>query len=130
MRNKLSTLALAAVLAVGASGIAFAQTCPPGYAFDGAYCQPAPTPGGVVGGAANAAGAIVGGAVGAAGAIAGGAVNAAGNVAAGTVGAVTGQPPYPPPPPAYGSPYQAPGYNTVTCPPGHRLDAGACYPLR
>jgi hypothetical protein len=81
MINKLRTLALAAALATGASGIAFAQSCPPGYWFDGAYCRPAATPGGVVGGAANAAGAIVGGAVGAAGAIVGG-----------TVGAITGAP--------------------------------------
>lgn len=128
MRNRISTLALAAALTLGASGIALAQGCPPGYAFDGAYCQPAPTPGGIVGGAANAAGNIVGGAVGAAGAIAGGAVNAAGNIVGGTVGAVTGQPPYPPPPPAYGSTY--PSGSTVTCPPGYVLNSGACYQVR
>ena len=116
MRNRLSTLALAAVLTAGASGIALAQTCPPGYMFDGAYCQPGPTPGGIVGGAANAAGAIVGGAA-----------NAAGNIVGGTVGAITG---YPPPPPAYGSSYPPPGNVTISCPRGYVLDAGACWPVR
>lgn len=106
MRNRISTLALAAVLAVGASGIALAQTCPVGYWFDGAYCQP----GGVVGGAANAAGAIVGGAV-----------NTAGAIAAGTVGAVTGQPPY------YGSSVPPPA---PACPPGYVLYSTGCYPAR
>jgi hypothetical protein len=81
MINRLRTMALAAALATGASGTALAQTCPPGYMFDGAYCQPAATPGGVVGGAVGAAGAIAGGAIGAAGAIVGG-----------TVGAITGAP--------------------------------------
>jgi hypothetical protein len=81
MRNTLATLALAATLTAGVSGIAFAQACPPGYMLQGGYCQPAPTPGGVVGGAVGAAGAIAGGAIGAAGAIVGG-----------TVGAVTGAP--------------------------------------
>ena len=51
MRNTLATLALAATLTAGVSGIAFAQACPPGYMLQGGYCQPAPTPGGVVGGA-------------------------------------------------------------------------------
>jgi len=111
MRNRLGTLALAAALAVGASGIAFAQTCPPGYLLNGGYCQPAPTAGGVVGGAVGTAGAIAGGAVNAAGAIAGGAVNAAGAIAGGAVGAVAA-------PPGYGA----------TCPPGYILDRGACYP--
>jgi hypothetical protein len=106
MQNRLSTLALATVLAVGASSMALAQTCPPGYMFDGAYCQPT---GGIVGGALNAAGAIVGG----------------------TVGAVTGYPPYPPPPPAYGSSSPPlPGNVTISCPVGYVLDAGACWPVR
>ena len=118
MQNRLSTLAFAAVLAVSASSMALAQTCPPGYIFDGAYCQPAATPGGIVGGAANAAGAIVGGAA-----------NAAGAIVGGTVGAVTGYPP-PPPPPAYGSSYPPPGNVTVSCPRGYVLDAGACWPVR
>src|SRR5689334_5372556 len=77
MISKLRTLALAAALVTGASGMALAQGCPPGYYYDGAYCQPGATPGGVVGGAANAAGAIVGGAANAAGAIVGGTVGAA-----------------------------------------------------
>lgn len=136
MRNRLSTLALAAVLAAGASGIAVAQTCPPGYVLQGAYCQPTPTPGGVVGGAANAAGAIVGGAVDTAGAIAGGAVNTAGAIAGGTVGAVTGQPPAPPPPAASGgsTPPAASGSSTPppqqanTCPTGMMLYLGSCFP--
>ena len=93
MINKLRTLALAAALATGASGIALAQSCPPGYWFDGAYCRAGATPGGVVGGAANAAGAIVGGAA-----------NTAGAIVGGTVGAVTGAPYYAP------QPYYAPTY--------------------
>jgi hypothetical protein len=88
----LRTMTLAAALATGASGIALAQSCPPGYWFDGAYCRPAGGPG-VVGGAANAAGAIVGGAA-----------NTAGAIVGGTVGAVTGAPYYAP------QPYYAPTY--------------------
>jgi hypothetical protein len=109
MINKLRTMALAAALATGASGIAFAQGCPPGYYYDGAYCRPGATPGGVVGGAVGTAGAIASGAIGTAGAIAGG-----------TVGAVTGAP-------YYGSPYPAPAY-APTCPAGYYLSQGACYP--
>ena len=109
MINQLRTMALAAAMVTGASGIALAQGCPPGYLYDGAYCQPAATPGGVVGGAANAAGAIVGGAA-----------NTAGAIVGGTVGAVTGAP-------YYGSTYPAPAYGP-TCPAGYYLAQGACYP--
>ena len=94
MINRFRTMALAAALVTGASGIALAQGCPPGYMFDGRYCQPAGAPG-VVGGAANAAGAIVGGAA-----------NTAGAIVGGTVGAVTGAPYYAPAPqPYYGTSY-------------------------
>jgi hypothetical protein len=86
----LKTLAIAAGLAIGVSGVAMAQTtvvvtCPDGYALANGSCQPIAAPGGVVGGA-----------VGAAGAIAGGAVNTAGAIAGGTINAVTGNPPPPP----------------------------------
>ena len=94
MINRFRTMALAAALVTGASGIALAQGCPPGYMFDGRYCQPAGGPG------------VVGGAVGTAGAIASGAIGAAGAIAGGTVGAVTGAPYYAPAPaPYYGSSY-------------------------
>jgi hypothetical protein len=119
MRHGFGTLALAAALTAGASGIALAQTCPPGYFFQAGYCQPAnPVSGAAAGGAAGAAageatggpvGAVVGGALGtAAGAVSG---------AAGTVGAVTGAPP-----PGYVAP--------ATCPPGMAVVNGACYPVR
>ncbi len=102
MRYILGTLALAAALAAGASGSAFAQGCPPGYMLYGGYCQPAATPGGVVGGAVGTAGAIAGGALGVAGAVVGG-----------TVGAVTGAPTYAP-----------------ACSPGYVFYNGGCYPAR
>jgi hypothetical protein len=107
MISKLRTMALAAALVTGASGMALAQGCPPGYYYDGAYCRPGA--GGVVGGAANAAGAIVGGAA-----------NTAGAIVGGTVGAVTGAP-------YYGSPYPAPGY-APACPAGYYMSQGGCYP--
>ena len=127
MRYGLSTLALAAALSAGASGIAVAQTCPPGYFFQGGYCQPAnPVSGAAAGGAAGAAagaatggpvGAVVGGAVGTAAGAVSGAANTAGEIVGGTVGAVTGAPP-----PGYVAP--------VTCPPGMVFSNGACYPVR
>ena len=126
MRNRLSTLALAAVLTAGASGIALAQTCPPGYAFDGAYCRPGapgysyaptdPASGAVAGGAAGAAaGAATGGPV---GAVVGGAIGAATGTVAGTANAVTGAP-------VYGSSYPPPASG---CAPGFYWYNGACYP--
>ncbi len=108
MKNRFGTLALAAALTVGVSSIAMAQ-CPPGYAWYGGACQPAATPGGIVGGAIGTAGAIAGTAIGTAGAIAGTAVGAA----AGTAAAVVGAYPY--------------GYNGPRCPRGYRFYSGACY---
>ena len=83
MSNRMKTFAIVAALIAGTASVAMAQgyACPAGYVFAGGVCQPAATPGG-----------IVGGAVGAAGAIAGGALNTAGAIAGGTVGAVTGAP--------------------------------------
>lgn len=107
MPKSLRILAIAAVLAAGASGAAIAQgynSCPPGYTLIGGACQ-------VTSGAVGAAGAIAGGAVGAAGAIAGGALNATGNIVGGTVGAVTGAPP-------------------PTCPAGYVYYNGGCYSRR
>ena len=129
MRNTLGTLALAAALATGASGIAFAQSCPPGYMLQGAYCQPAPmpaygyAPSNPVTGAASgaAAGAAAGGAAaGPVGAIVGGALGTATGAVAGTVNAVA---PYP----VYGSGYPAPA---PACSPGYTLYNGGCYPAR
>ena len=107
MRYGLSTLALAAALSAGASGIAVAQTCPPGYFFQGGYCQPANP----------VSGAVVGGAVGTAAGAVSGAANTAGEIVGGTVGAVTGAPP-----PGYVAP--------MACPPGMVFSNGACYPVR
>jgi hypothetical protein len=124
MRNRLSTLALAAVLATGASGIALAQTCPPGYAFDGAYCRPYsyapsnPVSGAVAG---EAAGAAAGGAAaGPVGAVVGGAIGAATGTVAGTANAVTGAP-------VYGSSYPPPA---PACPPGYVMYTTGCYRAR
>jgi hypothetical protein len=131
MKHTLVGLAAFAALAAGTSAAALAQTCPPGHVLraDG-LCYAAATPGGVVGGAANAAGNVVSGTLGAAGAIAGGAVNTAGSIVGGTVGAATGTlaPPPPPPPVAYGS--STPPAEIVACPPGYTLWAGGCYPAR
>ncbi|MGA8399609.1 MAG: hypothetical protein WB697_06950 [Stellaceae bacterium] len=97
------TFAIAAVLAAGVSGIAMAQSCPPGYAFYGGACRAAtaapggysnPASGAVNGEASGAAsgyatggpvGAIVGGAVG----TATGAVTGAANTATGVVNGAT-----------------------------------------
>ena len=97
MVEKLKTLAIAAALCAGASGVAMAQTytCPVGYIYMNGICQPTASPAGVVGAAVDTAGAI----------------------AAGTIGAVTGATPPPPAyygssyPPAYGSSY-APAYGS------------------
>jgi hypothetical protein len=102
---KLKTFAIAAALALGASGAAMAQyTCPAGYTYAAGVCQPTAAPGGYsnpVSGAAsgpaagatrgaNAAGpvgaVVVGGALG----TAGGAVGGAANTVTGVTGAVTG----------------------------------------
>lgn len=107
MREAFRTLVIAAALAVGASGAAFAQGCPAGYTLVGGVCQ-------ITTGAVGAAGAVAGGAVGAAGAITGGALNAAGNIVGGTVGAVTGAPTAP----------------TPTCAPGYVYYNSGCYPAR
>ena len=101
---KLKTFAIAAVLALGASGAAMAQyTCPAGYTYAAGVCQPTAAPGGYsnpVSGtlsgtaagatrgsnAAGPVGAVVGGALGAAS----GAVGGAANTVTGVTGAVTG----------------------------------------
>jgi len=132
MTRTLKTLAVAAALCAGASGVAMAQTyvCPGGYVYMNGVCQTVASPAG-----------IVGGAVGTAGAIAGGALDAAGNIAAGTVGAVTGTPPA-----YYGSSYPAgyasgypvyagsyPVYDSrypayrYACPSGYHFSGGGCY---
>lgn len=126
--NRMS-FAIAAVLAVGVSGAAMAQVCPPGYAFYGGACRPAaagPAPGGysnpasgaVNGEASGAAsgyaaggpvGAVVGGAVG----TATGAVTGAANTATGVVNGATA--------PLTGG----------ACPVGYYIASnGYCYPRR
>ena len=45
MNNKLKTLALGAALAIGVSGAAFAQSCPPGYYFSAGACYAGAAPG-------------------------------------------------------------------------------------
>ena len=125
MRKTLSTLAIAAALAAGISGSAFAQyACPAGYTFYGGTCQPYgyapsnPVSGAAAGAATGAAtGAAVGGPV---GAVVGGAIGTATGAAAGTVNAATGAP-------VYGSSYPPPG---PACAPGYMLYNGGCYPAR
>ena len=119
MIQTLKTLAAAAALATVASGAAMAQMCPAGYVLTGTVCQPAATPGGIVGGAINGAGQIVGGALNAAGTVAGAAVGTAGAVAGTAVGAVA-------PPPAYGSSVPP----APACAPGYTYYSGGCYPAR
>jgi len=131
MTSKLKTLAVAAAMIAGTSGLAIAQTCPPGYFFSAGTCQPGaptgayapnnPVSGAAAGGAAGAAsGAAAAGPV---GAIVGGALGTASGAVAGTVNGVTGAPvtAYP----TYGSstPPAAPA-----CAPGYTFYSGACYP--
>jgi len=132
MGNKFKMLALGAVFAVSASGAAMAQTCPAGYAWNGAVCAPMTTapgyayaPNNPVSGAA--AGANAGVAEGAAaagpvGAIVGGALGTAGGALAGTTNMVTGAPVAP----VYGGSTPPAGYGP--CPVGYTLYNGSCYP--
>ena len=126
MNNKLKMLAIAAVMAAGASTAAMAQ-CPPGYGLYGGVCQPAGgayAPGNPVSGAATgaAAGAASGeAAAGPVGAIVGGAIGTATGTLAGTANMVTGAPTV-----AYGS--SAPP--APACAPGYMLYSGGCYPAR
>ena len=138
MRNRLSTLAIAAALAVGASSVAMAQSysgysCPAGYVYAGGVCQPAPAygyaPSNPVSGAAagGAAGAAAGGAAGGpVGAVVGGAVGTATGAVAGAANAATGIATGYPPPPAYGTSYPPP----PGCGPGYMMYNGGCYPAR
>jgi len=113
MRNTLIGLAIFGAILAGAAAGALAQVCPAGTVWQAGACRavPAPGPGGVVAGAANAAGAVAGGAVATAGAIAGGAINTAGQIVGGTLGAVAGQP-------------------ISVCPAGMVLYADRCYLAR
>lgn len=130
MGNKFKVLALGAALALGASGAAFAQSCPPGYYWSGGACYMAPAsgvyaPNNPVSGAA--AGASAGAAEGAAaagpvGAIVGGALGTAGGALAGTTNMVTGAPVAP----VYGS--SAPPAAYGPCPYGYAPYRGYCYP--
>jgi hypothetical protein len=121
MVEKLKTLAIAAALCAGASGVAMAQTytCPVGYIYMNGICQPTASPAGVVGAAVDTAGAI----------------------AAGTIGAVTGATPPPPayygssyPPDyssgyaGYGNTYPAPHQPGTACSYGYYQSSGGCFP--
>lgn len=126
MTNKLKMLAIAAVVAAGASSAAMAQ-CPPGYAWNGGACQPAGAyaPNNPVSGAASGAssGAAAGNAAaGPVGAIVGGALGTATGTIAGTTNMVTGAPVATT---GTSMPPTAPG-----CPTGYALYAGGCYPAR
>ncbi len=117
MPTRLKIFVIAAALAAGTSSAAMAQyACPPGYAFYGGVCQPAPGyPGGPVSGAAagGAAGAANGGAAaGPVGAIIGGALGTAAGAVAGTANALVGAPAAP------------------VCGPGYVYYSGGCYPAR
>src|SRR5436309_15137847 len=105
MPTRLKILALAAMLAAGASSAALAQyVCPPGYTYYGGICQPMGSPGysnpvsgAVLGEAAGAASGYR--AAGPVGAVVGGALGTAAGTLSGTAGMVTGGAP---PPPASG----------------------------
>ncbi|MBV9829276.1 MAG: hypothetical protein JO001_26970 [Alphaproteobacteria bacterium] len=132
MTNKLKTLAIAAALITGASGMAMAQSygCPAGYVYSGGMCQPVannPVSGAFSGaqqgmqqGAAQ--GGIVGGIVGGALGTATGTIAGTTNAVGGTVNAVTGAPMMAPPPPG--------GPMAGACPAGYTLYNGSCYPAR
>jgi hypothetical protein len=129
MLPKLNTLAIAAALAVGTSGVAMAQyACPQGYTYYNGTCQPAPAPapaypsayppaypsGPLSGAAAGEANGAANGAAaaGPVGAIVGGALGTATGAVAGTANALAGGPPTPPP----------------TCAAGYTYYNGGCYP--
>jgi hypothetical protein len=133
MPAKLKTLAIAAALAVGTSGVAMAQyACPQGYTYYNGTCQAAPAPapaypaapapaypsaypsGPLSGAAAGEANGAANGAAaaGPVGAIVGGAVGTATGAVGGTVNALAGGPPTP----------------TPACGPGDTYYNGACYP--
>lgn len=126
MGNRLKILALGAALAVGASGAAFAQACPPGYALQGGMCYPAGqvyAPNNPLSGAA--AGAASGGAAGAAaagpiGGIVGGALGTAGGALAGTANMLTGAP-------VATTGTSVPPVGPDACGPGMVLWQGYCY---
>jgi hypothetical protein len=107
--------AITTALVVGASSVALAQVCPPGYTYYGGVCQPMgsqgysnPVSGAVSGEAAGAASGYR--AAGPVGAVVGGALGTAAGTLSGTAGMVTG-----------GSPQPA------ACPSGYRLYNGYCY---
>jgi hypothetical protein len=111
MGNKLKTLALSTVLAIGVPGVAFAQTYAPNNPVSGAA-------------AGASAGAAQGNAAaGPIGAIVGGAVGTATGTLSGTANMITGGPTT-----AVGAP--PPGAPVGTCPPGQVLYQGLCYPQR
>jgi len=128
MNNKFKTLALGAALAIGVSGAAFAQACPPGYYWSGGACYAgaasgAYAPNNPVSGAA--AGANAGAQQGAAaagpvGAIVGGAIGTATGTLSGTTNMLTGAPTA-----TVGT--TAPAVVPGSCPPGTVLYQGACY---
>jgi hypothetical protein len=112
MRTRLTTVAIAAALAAGASSAAMAQ-CPPGYGFYGGVCRPMGSPGysnpisGAVSG--EAAGAASGyNTAGPVGAVVGGALGTAAGTLSGTANMVTGSPP-------------------AACPRGYQFYNGYCY---
>jgi hypothetical protein len=130
MTKTICMLALGGALAVGTSGAALAQACPPGTHWHLNACYPGPAPAyaptnPVSGAAAGAAaGAATGGAAAVpVGAIVGGALGTAAGAVGGTANMVTGAPVA-----TYGTtaPPAAPG----GCAPGYVLYAGGCYPAR
>ena len=117
-----------AALAIGVSGAAFAQSCPPGYYFSagacyagaapGAYAPNNPLSGAAAGANAGAAqGAATGGPV---GAIVGGALGTASGALSGTANMVTGAPSA-----TVGT--SVPPAAPVVCPPGRTPYQGYCY---
>jgi hypothetical protein len=106
MGNNLKTLVLSTALAIGVSGMAFAQTYAPNNPVSGAA-------------AGASAGAAQGGAAaGPVGAIVGGALGTATGTLSGTTNMITG------------APTTSVGAPAGTCPAGQVLYQGYCYPQR
>src|SRR5215212_11680145 len=108
MGNKLKTLALSTALAIGVSGVAFAQ----------AYAPNNPVSGAAAGASAGAA--QGGAAAGPVGAIVGGALGTATGTLSGTANMITGAPTA-----TVGT--SAPPAGPVVCPPGQVFYQGYCY---
>jgi hypothetical protein len=132
MKRTLFGAAILAAMAVGTSGAALAQTCPPGYMMQNGMCYAAPATGAyapnnpVSGAAAGAASGAAAGsaAAGPIGGIVGGAIGTATGTLAGTTNMLTGAPV------ATTGSSMPPAAPAPVCGPGLVFYAGGCYPAR